>query len=108
VPLPDLAGLSARPAFYKLEALGSKTSIGTFSGPAGDQDASAFWVDTSSFLKGNVSQAASLGQTICSALESGESEGKVIANIANGNQANVSDDEFVVHAAEWHYCPDHY
>jgi hypothetical protein len=81
---------------------------GTFSGPAGDQDASAFWGDTSAEIKGSVSDAGSLARTICNALENGESEGKLIANIANGNQANISNDEFVVHAAEWHFCPDHY
>jgi hypothetical protein len=81
---------------------------GAFSGPAGDQDASAYWVDVSGFVKGSVSDAANLGHTICSALESGESEGKVIADAAQGNQSNVSDDKLVVHAAEWHFCPDYY
>jgi hypothetical protein len=80
----------------------------TFSGPAGDQDASAYWVDVNGFVKGSASDAANLGRTICSALESGQSEGKVIANAAQGNQSNVSDDEYVVHAAEWHFCPDRY
>jgi len=81
---------------------------GTFSGPAGDQDASAYWVDVSGFVKGSVSDAANLGHTICTALESGQSEGKVIADAAQGNQSNVGGDEYVVHAAEWHFCPDHY
>jgi len=32
----------------------------------------------------------------------------LIDSAAQGNQLNVSDDEYVVHAAEWHFCPDHY
>jgi hypothetical protein len=80
---------------------------GTFSGPAGDQDASAYWVDVNGFVKGSVSDAANIAHTICSALESGQSEGKVIANAAQGNPSSVSDDECVVHAAEWHFCPQY-
>ncbi|BBX23875.1 hypothetical protein MTER_32860 [Mycolicibacter terrae] len=83
-------------------------SDGPFSGPAGDGDASAFWVDVSPYARGTISDAAQLGQTICGALQGGQSEGKVIAEATQGDQSEVLDAEFVVHAAEWHFCPQFY
>jgi hypothetical protein len=79
-----------------------------FSGPKGDHDASAYWVDISPMLTGTVQDAGNLAQTICGDLNQGISAGDVIAAAAHGDQYGVSEDTFVVDAAEWHFCPEYY
>jgi hypothetical protein len=79
-----------------------------FSGPMGDHDATAYWVDVSDMGIGSVASAARLANTICTSLEQGKSEGQIIAAGAGGNQSKVDNVTFMVHAAEWHFCPDYY
>jgi hypothetical protein len=83
---------------------------GPFSGPMGDHDASAYWVDVSSVANGSLSSATGLAYTICSKLADGFSEGRLIAVIAQtpDTTTSVSDARYVVHAAEWHFCPTYY
>ena len=84
------------------------TGNGAYSGPQGDEDASAFWVDVSGFLNGTPAEAASLATDICGKLQNGTSEGQLIAAGAEDDQTQISKVKFVVHAAEWHYCPRYY
>jgi hypothetical protein len=79
-----------------------------FSGPKGDQDASAFWVDISSVADGTEAGAGELANTICSKLEGGYSEGQLIARGAKGDESKIPKVQLVVHAAEWHFCPTYY
>ncbi|WP_165608066.1 DUF732 domain-containing protein [Mycobacterium alsense] len=82
---------------------------GPFSGPAGDQDASAFWVDVENELPGwSAGKDQQLAQLMCQKLDSGYSEGDLIAEIANGDGSSVGAIRYVVHAAEWHFCPQYY
>jgi Protein of unknown function (DUF732) len=86
------------------------TDNGPFSGPQGDRDASAYWVDVNPFGSGSVTSASRLANTICSKLADGFSEGRLIAVIAQTPDTTtaVSDATFIVHAAEWHFCPTYY
>jgi hypothetical protein len=80
-----------------------------FSGPQGDQSAGAYWVDISSFdHKVTVKTAGEFGDVVCRGLTKGMSEGALIAKLADGDSSHVSDWTFVVHAAEWHFCPSYY
>jgi len=83
---------------------------GAFSGPSGDQSADAYWVDLSNGTNttGSVADAANIGHYICHQLLNGSSEGEIISNMAGGDRSQVSDIRFVVHAAEWHFCPSEY
>jgi hypothetical protein len=82
---------------------------GPFSGPMGDHDASAYWVDVSSVANGSLSSATGLAHIICSKLEQGSSEGDLIAVMAQSTTSNsMSAAKFAVHAAEWHFCPTYY
>ena len=76
----------------------------------GDQSAAAFWVDVQYFLPDAWSQAQdeSMAQLLCSKLKGGESEGELIAEVAKGNASMISNITYVVHAAEWHFCPSSY
>ena len=79
-----------------------------FSGPMGDHDASAYWVDISSTGRGTVADAAQIANNVCTSLENGMSEGDIIAAAVNGNQSEISGATLIVHAAEWHFCPQYY
>jgi hypothetical protein len=82
---------------------------GAFSGPAGDRDAGAMWTDVHSFLPGwSQTKDATLATTICYRLATGSSEGKITAEVANGDSSEVNAIQYVIHAAEWHYCPEYY
>lgn len=90
-------------------------TTGAFSGPAGDEDASAFWVDAHAGLPDSwtPAKAGEAAELMCSKLNNGYSEGHLIAEIANTDGTPVSDGAlrvitYTVHAAEWHYCPDRY
>jgi len=87
---------------------------GAFSGPAGDRDADAFWVDAHASLPDNwtPAKAGQAAQMMCSELAN-YSEGHVIADIANSDGKPTSDAmlrgiTYTVHAAEWHFCPSYY
>jgi hypothetical protein len=82
---------------------------GPFSGPQGDHDVSAYWVDVSSFGSGSMASAAGLASAICLRLTQGASEGQLIAALAQPPYPTpVPDATFIVHAAEWHFCPTYY
>jgi hypothetical protein len=82
---------------------------GAFSGPEGDHDSNAYWVDISGAgMRGTVAQAAGLANTVCTKLEDGFSEGQLIAAGADGDQSKIPIMTRVVHAAEWHFCPSYY
>ncbi len=87
----------------------SSAGNGAFSGPAGDRDASALWVDVSPILSDwSAAKDAQLAGMICSRLAAGESEGHLAAEVAKGDPSILSDITLVLHAAEWHYCPSYY
>ena len=80
-----------------------------FSGPQGDDDDSAYYVDIEPFVNGaTVAKAGTLGRGICARLSEGHSEGQLIAMMSQLPNGTVSDAKYIVHAAEWHYCPDYY
>ena len=82
---------------------------GAFSGPEGDRDAGAFWVDVDPVLSGwSVSKDRELANMVCSQLEAGESEGALTAEVAKGDDGGIRGITYVIHAAEWHFCPDQY
>lgn len=81
----------------------------TFSGPAGDHDAQAFWVDVSNQLPGwSAAKDVQLALAVCTKLTDGQSEGHLIGDVANGDTTAISAIRYVVHASEWHYCPEYY
>jgi hypothetical protein len=79
-----------------------------FSGPKGDHDAAALWVDISPIVDGTQAQARELAGLICEKLDEGASEGQLIAAGAKGDSSRVDGLALVVHAAEWHFCPTYY
>jgi hypothetical protein len=86
-----------------------------FSGPLGDQSDNAFWVDIAPYNgdgKVTVSKAGQLAQSICGQLESGQSEGEIVAGVANSEDNGATTDvaayQAIVDAAEWHFCPAYY
>jgi hypothetical protein len=82
---------------------------GPFSGPEGDHSAEAYWVDMTSIgVGGTVAQAGKLGNTVCTGLTSGMSEGQEIAAIVDGDSSQVTRATLIVHGAEWHFCPAYY
>lgn len=81
---------------------------GAFSGPMGDHDAEAMWVDVQPFdPSATIPGAATFAQSLCEGLRSGMSEGSVIV-VGTHNGFSVSSARFLLHAAEWHYCPEYY
>jgi hypothetical protein len=80
-----------------------------WSGPMGDQNANAFWVDLTKYtdVEGGPAQAETLATTICGALHQ-EREGTLIDDLADGQQIRVGGVSMLVHAAEWHFCPNKY
>ncbi len=116
------AGIGAALAVGSLAGIGTANAVtigdttAAFSGPAGDRDAGAFWVDVHPMLPGpkwTMAKDAELVRLMCSKLEGGWSEGHLIADIANSDgtptsQSDLSGITYVVHAAEWHYCPSYY
>lgn len=83
-------------------------SKGPFSGPAGDQSASALWVDVAQDAPGTVAEAEHMAHTICDGLANGTTEGAMVAAVADGDASRISTTRFVIHAAEWHFCPAYY
>jgi hypothetical protein len=82
---------------------------GPFSGPKGDHNSDAYWVDMTSFgLVGTVAQTDKLANTICTDLGIGMSEGQLIAAMVDGHSSQVTRATLAVHAAEWHFCPSYY
>lgn len=82
---------------------------GPFSGPKGDHDASAYWVDISDvFPSGSVDDARGVATIVCAKLQQGVSEGDLIAAGASGGDMTIGDVRYVVDAAEWHFCPAYY
>ena len=79
---------------------------GAFSGTQGDHDAHAYWVDArGAGLSGTLADAARLANVICMRLGNGESESQLIAGGAGGKQS-IDTATFLIHAAEWHFCPN--
>jgi hypothetical protein len=96
-------------------ALAAPAHAYPFSGPEGDHSASAFWVDISQFNRGGkvtVARSGQMAQEICDQLENGKSEGDIVAGVANGEDNGDTSDvgayQFIVDAAEWHFCPAYY
>ena len=84
---------------------------GAFSGPAGDRDADAMWTDISFMHPPSATEAGGLATSICRDLEGGMSEGHLIGKLADPSSPPVipvDEARLVVHASEWHYCPDKY
>lgn len=80
-----------------------------FSGTMGDHSAEAYRVDVSPYLgAGSIAAAGSLANLICGKLESGVSEGQLIASVASPPHPLLPVDSatFLIHAAEWHFCPE--
>jgi hypothetical protein len=84
------------------------TDNGPFSGPKGDHDASALWVDISSVADGTASQSEVLATTVCGKLEDGASDGQLIAAGAKGDESAIPKAKLIIHAIEWHFCPSYY
>jgi len=85
---------------------------GAFSGPMGDRNSHALYVDLQPWTNAAPATEEQLAQKICAVLENGASEGEVIYNLEQPGSANdpwpAAKATFVTHASEWHYCPDQY
>jgi hypothetical protein len=103
-----IGGLAAVAAVVGIAAAGPAHAY-PFSGPEGDQDAGAYWVDVSSYLPGwTTAKDQQLAHMICTKFADGYSEGRLVAEVAADDSSSISGIAFVVHAAEWHFCPDYY
>ena len=97
-------------------AITAGSTTPAFSGPAGDHDSGAFWVDVHPELNGSewtMAKDTQLAVLICRQLEGGVSEGHLVADVANSDgtptsQSGLNGITYVVHAAEWHFCPSEY
>lgn len=78
-----------------------------WTGPMGDHSAPAYWVDISKFADGTVDDARTLATSICTALDN-QSEGNLVATMTDGVQHKIDTVTFIVHGAEWHFCPEYY
>jgi hypothetical protein len=74
----------------------------------GDHSVWAYQTDIAPEAHGTLDDARLLADTICSTLRSGTTEGHLIATMAHDDQYNVGDVTYVVHGAEWHFCPEKY
>lgn len=105
------AVLAAGAAYAGMTLLGvgfAHADNGPFSGPAGDHNAESMWVDVEPFDHSvTVAEAGKYAQTMCESLRSGMSEGQIIA-IGAQKGFTVGDATFLLHAAEWHFCPEYY
>jgi hypothetical protein len=84
------------------------TSV-AFSGYSGDRDQYSMWEDAQPFAPSvSATDAGGFGQRVCGLLNAGNSEGRLI-NVG-ATQFNVPVDavRYLIHAAEWHYCPEFY
>jgi Protein of unknown function (DUF732) len=85
-----------------------------FSGTSGDESGSAFTIDVADVMNGTVTKqtpakATGLAEAICSKLRSGVDESDLaIALAAPPDPVPVHSAQFVIHAAEWHFCPAYY
>jgi hypothetical protein len=82
---------------------------GAFSGYAGDHDQYAMWEDVIDFAPNvSASTAGAFGQRMCFMLDSGTSEGKLINDGSTQYGVDPSAARYLIHAAEFHYCPSYY
>jgi Protein of unknown function (DUF732) len=108
--------IAAALATAGLAAIGTGTanadSNGAYSGPRGDHDASALWVDLESLTTAppgyTAAKAGSLARDICSDLEGGKSRGEIIASWTNGDPSTIRTADTILGAITWHFCPDYY
>jgi hypothetical protein len=90
---------------------------GPFSGPAGDQSDSAYFTDVAPVLLETnatatddlIGKVGDFGKTVCDKLSQGFSEGELAAALAKPpNPTPLFLGQYVIHSAEWHFCPDRY
>jgi hypothetical protein len=81
-----------------------------WSGPMGDHNADAYWMDVSKYgATGGVAAAESMANTICTTLQNPKlQDAYLIEGMADGNPYKIGGVAMIVHAAEWHYCPQRY
>jgi hypothetical protein len=84
---------------------------GAFNSYLGDHDAYAFSVDirppgVDPSDPNFVTSASSLASTTCNSLRNGMSESQAIATMGPSDPSMVQVDTFIVHAAEYHFCPN--
>ena len=82
----------------------------TFSGSQGDNDANALAADEhNAHITGDTGLLSNMAQEVCNALRNGKSESAIIAAAAAGPPPQpLPGTTYMVHASEWHYCPDFY
>jgi hypothetical protein len=102
-------------AVIALEPVAHANGNGAFSGPEGDADGYAYFIDISPYLTGgSPADAAALGRQVCGELADGASEGRLIYAGSAGGKVPISDSTFIIHGAEfihgaeWHFCPSYY
>jgi hypothetical protein len=96
------AGLAkAAPAY-------DRHSTAPWSGPMGDENAAAYRADIAREAGGSVADARALADTICSHLRGGITEDHLVADMAHDQLAKMGDVIYIVHGAEWHFCPEKY
>lgn len=102
-----LAALVATAGHANAAPVGDVSSA--FTGSAGDGDQYAMYSDVIDFAPTvTPSVASGFAQRICTMLRDGTSEGQII--YAGSSQFNVDPTavRYLVHASEWHYCPEMY
>lgn len=103
-----VAGMVIGAGLAKADPAWQPDNTKPWSGPLGDQNIVAFWNDIAREAHGTVDDARLLADTICSHLRSGTPESHVIAEMAHEDQHNVGNVTYIIHAAEWHFCPEKY
>jgi hypothetical protein len=96
-------------AVLAAEPVAHANTNGAFSGPEGDADGYAYLIDISPYLTGgSPADAAALGRQVCGQLADGVSEGRLIYAGSSNGKVSISDSRYIVHGAEWHFCPTYY
>jgi hypothetical protein len=80
-----------------------------FSGPQGDHDQYAMWEDIIDFAPSvTASDAGAFAQRVCGMLNNGNSEGYLVSSASTQYHLDPGDVRYIIHMAEWHYCPEWY
>jgi hypothetical protein len=80
-----------------------------FYGHSGDHDQYAMWEDVISFAPDvTAADAGGFAQRVCGMLNAGNTEGYLISSASTQFSVTPTVVRYIIHAAEFHYCPTYY
>lgn len=81
-----------------------------YTGTKGDHDGTAYWLDINDALPGRQTSSHELGLTICDKLGDGFAEQRLTDIVLGAGPVDMTmtDAQYVVYAAEYHFCPSFY